>query len=150
MKRSKALLAMLLAAVAIAATPLGAQFLAGTWEGTGDGACPPPFPTPDPDSILPWHNWVGEIPDSESTMAGTWNDVSGYIGRFTGEIFLGGPLYATCNGMWFVMNPFVTPPTESVGGSFTMRLYYVTQTCAGEWYSEDGLYGGTMEGEKID
>ncbi len=148
MKSSKALMVLLVVVVAIAATPLGAQFLAGTWKGTGDGACIPPFPTPVPDSMFPWQNWVGEIPDSETVMTGTWHDVSGYTGNFSGDIILAGPLYAICNGMWLVLNPFVTPPSQTVGGSFTMRLYYGTQTCEGEWYSVGGTYSGTMEGEK--
>lgn len=150
MKRSKALMVFLVAVVAIAATPLMAQSLPGVWKGTGDGVCPPPFPTPLPVMMNPWENWKGEIPNTGTAFKGTWYDSPGYYGNFHGDILLSTPTYAVCNGEWSVTNPYTIPPTEVVMGNFTMRFYYATLTCKGEWYSSSNVYHGTMKGEKVE
>jgi hypothetical protein len=143
---------IILAVVAIsmmAAIPAMAQTLPGVWKGTGDGVCPPPWPTPLPVMMNPWQNWKGEIPATGNAFKGTWHDNPGYHGNFKGTILLSTPTYALCNGQWTAINDQVVPPVEYVVGNFTMRFYYADLTCDGEWYSSINVYHGTMKGAKV-
>lgn len=145
----KIILAVIAVAM-IAATPIMAQSLPGTWKGTGEGICPPPFPTPLPVMMNPWQNWKGEIPATGTSFKGSWYDGPGYKGNFSGLILLSTPTFAVCNGQWTVINPYTNPPQEIVMGNFTMRFYYADLTCKGEWYTSSAVYRGTMEGAQVD
>lgn len=132
----------------LGATPGLAQ-LAGTWEGTGTGSCPNPFPTP-PESMCPWRNWSGEIPDEEDVFKGQWRDHIGFHGTFKGRLLLGTPEYVLCRGEWTAIDDSVDPPRVYIMGGFQMRFYYESETCRGRWWLYDSdQYHGTMEGRKI-
>ncbi len=150
MKNSRTLIMLLASLVVLAATPLMAQSLPGNWEGTGDGICPPPWPSTTPLMMNPWQNWAGQIPATGTRFSGEWHDDAGFDGNFSGTIEISSVTYATCNGEWTAINRSVNPPQEYVMGAFTMRFYYADLTCNGEWYSASAVYSGTMNGEKVD
>jgi hypothetical protein len=132
------------------ATPAFAQ-VAGTWAGTGEGACSPPPTIVTADfPIYAWQQWIGEIPDSEDKFYGTWEDETGNYGRFKGMITFGTPTEVACQGSWTWFNTKVDPPREYYMGTFWMRFHKEKLTCFGEWSTYFGNEGGTMEGGMVD
>lgn len=121
--------------------------LAGTWEGTGTGNCPNPTSNPV-ETMRPWHEWNGEIPEDETTFSGQWCDPAGVHGTFQGSntssqsenIYL---------GTWNAVDDEVFPPVVYEMGTFEME--FSGDECRGHWWTYDSdMFRGTMEGRRVD
>lgn len=144
----KLILGALTLVLLLGATPAVAQ-LAGTWEGTGTGSCPNPFPTP-PESICPWQTWRGEVSEDDQTFSGTWRDYPGSHGTFRGEATLSTPEEVVFVGTWTAI--YDDPSGLSVilnMGTFTMHFRYTSRECEGRWWTYDNEHDGTMRGRKV-
>ncbi|NLI98699.1 hypothetical protein GX441_08595 [bacterium] len=143
----KILIAAIAVALILAASPAMAQ-LAGVWEGTGKGNCYPRNST----VIYPWQQWKGEIPATQTTFSGTWNDSLGNHGTFKGKIeFSPIPELAKAKGSWYWFDP-LGPSTQPVyGGDFVMDFWFTMNRCNGNWTTiwPSTSAEGTMKGWKV-
>lgn len=146
MKLSKTILVALI--LAIGATSAFAQ-LSGTWKGTGTGFCYPRNSV----VIYPWHEWKGEIPNSQDVFEGEWWDHLGNHGTFKGEVeFSPIPEIATAKGSWYWYDPLGPASRPKYGGDFEMTFWFLEGKCEGTWttiWPSPGAIG-TMEGERVE
>lgn len=129
------------------ATPALTQ-IAGSWEGTGTGSCPPPFSSPSR-AINPWLDWRGVTSTDEDVFSGKWQDALGFYGTFCGETTIGNPEEVCFTGIiWTVIDPYGNVYEM---GTFHMHFPYTSRVCHGEWVTYDSdMYQGKMTGQRVD